>query len=147
MKHGIGKKRGLGLYNHLCIYVHKYIRLVYVQVVCICRLAHHTLLSKRTRNSNIDPNRPNQHVCKSCKTSKVTLRAEIMGSFVEASCFPKVFAIQMYSTYTINMELKNSIDIKSFSEVYTLEDQHGSPTNHPFRKEHDLPNLHDYVPC
>ena len=21
------------------------------------------------------------------------------------------------------------------------------PTNHPFRKEHDLPNLHDYVPC
>ena len=44
----------------------------------------------------------------------------------------------MYSTYTINVELKNSIDIKSFSEVYTLEDQHGSPTNHPFRKEHDL---------
>ena len=21
------------------------------------------------------------------------------------------------------------------------------PTNHPFRKENDLPNLHDYVPC
>ena len=21
------------------------------------------------------------------------------------------------------------------------------PTNHPFRKEHDFPNLHDYVPC
>ena len=21
------------------------------------------------------------------------------------------------------------------------------PTNHPFRKEHDLPNLQDYVPC
>ena len=21
------------------------------------------------------------------------------------------------------------------------------PTNHPFRKEHDLPNLNDYVPC
>ena len=21
------------------------------------------------------------------------------------------------------------------------------PTNHPFRKEHDLPNLHDYGPC
>jgi len=21
------------------------------------------------------------------------------------------------------------------------------PTNQPFRKEHDLPNLHDYVPC
>ena len=21
------------------------------------------------------------------------------------------------------------------------------PTNHPFRKEHDLPNLHDYLPC
>jgi len=21
------------------------------------------------------------------------------------------------------------------------------PKNHPFRKEHDLPNLHDYVPC
>ncbi len=21
------------------------------------------------------------------------------------------------------------------------------PTNHPFRKESDLPNLHDYVPC
>ena len=21
------------------------------------------------------------------------------------------------------------------------------PTNHPFRKEHGLPNLHDYVPC
>ena len=21
------------------------------------------------------------------------------------------------------------------------------PTNHPFRKENDLPNLHDYGPC
>jgi len=21
------------------------------------------------------------------------------------------------------------------------------PTNHPFRKENDLPNLHEYVPC
>jgi len=21
------------------------------------------------------------------------------------------------------------------------------PTNHPFKKENDLPNLHDYVPC
>ena len=21
------------------------------------------------------------------------------------------------------------------------------PTNHPFRKERDLPNLHDFVPC
>ena len=21
------------------------------------------------------------------------------------------------------------------------------PTNHPFRKEHYLPSLHDYVPC
>ena len=21
------------------------------------------------------------------------------------------------------------------------------PTNHPFGKENDLPNLHDYVPC
>ena len=21
------------------------------------------------------------------------------------------------------------------------------PTSHPFRKENDLPNLHDYVPC
>ena len=21
------------------------------------------------------------------------------------------------------------------------------PINHPFRKENDLPNLHDYVPC
>ena len=21
------------------------------------------------------------------------------------------------------------------------------PTNHPFRKEHDLPNHYDYVPC
>ena len=24
---------------------------------------------------------------------------------------------------------------------------HMKPTNHPFRKENDLPNLHDYVPC
>ena len=30
-------------------------------------------------------------------------------------------------------------------KIYTLEDPY--PTNHPFRKENDLPNLHDYVPC
>ena len=24
---------------------------------------------------------------------------------------------------------------------------HMEPTNHPFRKENDLPGLHDYVPC
>ena len=30
--------------------------------------------------------------------------------------------------------------------VYTLEDN-VEPTNHPFRKENDLPNLHYYVPC
>ena len=24
---------------------------------------------------------------------------------------------------------------------------HMEPTNHPFIKENDLPNLHDYVPC
>ena len=29
---------------------------------------------------------------------------------------------------------------------YTPEDQM-EPTNHPFRKENDLPNLHDYGPC
>ena len=56
--------------------------------------------------------RPNQHVYTSCKTSKVTLMAEIMGRFVEASCFPKVFAIQMYSTYTINIELKTALTSK-----------------------------------
>jgi len=29
---------------------------------------------------------------------------------------------------------------------YTLE-INMEPTNHPFGKENDLPNLHDYVPC
>ena len=29
---------------------------------------------------------------------------------------------------------------------YTLEDERLEPTDHPFRKEKDLPNLHDYVP-
>ena len=28
-----------------------------------------------------------------------------------------------------------------------LEVKVWQPTNHPFRKENDLPNLHDYVPC
>lgn len=30
---------------------------------------------------------------------------------------------------------------------YTLEDERLEPTNLPFRKEDDLPNLHEYVPC
>ena len=30
---------------------------------------------------------------------------------------------------------------------YTLEDWRLEPTNHPFRKENYLPNLHDYAPC
>ena len=30
---------------------------------------------------------------------------------------------------------------------YTLEDERLEPTNHPIRKENDLANLHDYVPC
>ena len=34
-----------------------------------------------------------------------------------------------------------------FLEGYTVEDWRLEPTNHPFRKEIDLPNLHDYVPC
>ncbi len=31
--------------------------------------------------------------------------------------------------------------------TYTLWKINMEPTNHPFRKENDLPNLHDYVPC
>ena len=30
---------------------------------------------------------------------------------------------------------------------YTLEDERLEHSNHPFRKENDLPNLYDYVPC
>ena len=30
--------------------------------------------------------------------------------------------------------------------LYTLE-VNMEPTNHPFRKEHDLANVHDHVPC
>ena len=29
----------------------------------------------------------------------------------------------------------------------TLEDERLEPTNYPFRKDNDLLNLHDYVPC
>ena len=31
------------------------------------------------------------------------------------------------------------------THIYTLEDWHGSPINHPFRNENDLPNPYDYV--
>ena len=34
-----------------------------------------------------------------------------------------------------------------FPEWYTPWEINMEPTHHPFRKEHDLPKLHDYVPC
>ena len=37
---------------------------------------------------------------------------------------------------------KNTIWEKSTPWKINME-----PTNHPFRKENDLPNLHDYGPC
>ena len=33
------------------------------------------------------------------------------------------------------------------SSLYTPWKINMEPTNHPFRKEHELPNLHDYVPA
>ena len=33
------------------------------------------------------------------------------------------------------------------SHHFTPRKTNIEPTNHPFRKEHNVPNLHDYVPC
>ena len=33
------------------------------------------------------------------------------------------------------------------THLYTPWKINMEPTNHPFRKENDLPNLHDYGPC
>ena len=37
---------------------------------------------------------------------------------------------------------KSSLDLQITPWKINME-----PTNHPFRKENDLPNLHDYVAC
>ena len=54
------------------------------------------------------------------------------------------FLQQIYITGTTNS--KQIYNICIYIYLYTLEDNI-EPTNHPFRKENDLPNLHDYVPC
>ena len=38
-------------------------------------------------------------------------------------------------------------DVCAFLGPFTPWKINMEPTNHPFRKEGDLPNLHDYVPC
>ena len=42
---------------------------------------------------------------------------------------------------------KDSVESLEGCLRYTLEDERLEPTNHPFRKENELPNLHDYVLC
>ena len=51
-----------------------------------------------------------------------------------------------------NIPLKNPIPVTRYEKNPELSPVtpwkiNMEPTNHPFRKEHDLPNLHDYVPC
>ena len=42
---------------------------------------------------------------------------------------------------------QGEVGIKSKDFEYSPWKMNMEPTNYPFRKENDLPNLHDYVPC
>ena len=59
--------------------------------------------------------------------------------------------VVLYSWMTLDIFSTHFVETYSyiFSNVkaYTPWKINMEPTNHPFRKENDLPNLHDYVPC
>ena len=44
-------------------------------------------------------------------------------------------------------EVQQQIETNHVNPFVTPWKIHMEPTNHPFSKENDLPNLHDYGPC
>ena len=61
----------------------------------------------------------------------------------------KWYEIVIFDSGVICNPMKSS-DFSFFCGInvwYTPWKINMEPTNHPFRKENDLPNLHDYVPC
>ena len=59
------------------------------------------------------------------KLSVIVLEFHIQSTFVNIIKMVQHVSVVVATPWKINME----------------------PTNHPFRKENDLPNLHDDVPC
>ena len=51
------------------------------------------------------------------------------------------------SLFSNNKHIHNKKAIKNMPIPCTPWKMNMEPTNHPFGKENDLPNLHDYVPC
>ena len=95
----------------------------------ILHISRHVSISKKTQPTQHHPTSPSVPICRRCRTSDVvSQKRPVWTQKVLTNVLRRLGSagrvLGRDTPWKINME----------------------PTNHPFRKENDLPGLHDYVP-
>ena len=95
--------------------------------IYICLLIYLALAPKKRRLPGVTMPHPFPSWPSPPSDTAVSGRSDglAVGSWSSTRCLVKTKKMRRFTPWKINME----------------------PTNQPFRKENDLPNLHDYVPC
>ena len=90
----------------------------------------------------IDPNKSN-------RTSQALIHWKWWDFGMETNQIPQITVDLCFSDPVYNFIHVQEVSThpKKNSLVCTPWKINMEPTNHPFRKENDLPNPHDYVPC
>ena len=111
-----------GLYIYMYTHIISYHIYIYTYYVCIYPCMCHT-----SRNSLLNWPKWLSRICteSSLQSGSMILKPADLSTIKKWHLKHVLSRSSWFTPWKINME----------------------PTNHPFRKENDLPNLHDYVPC
>ena len=113
-------------YTHIYICIRTYIQYIYYNIIITI------FWIKHQNNGTFPP----INSCK-CKNMSITSCQRYLGKT----------GFFRHNKHNTNRILINYLQKVSLSDVSTPWKINTEPTNHPFRKENDLPNLHEYVPA